>query len=153
MRSAPSCPRSSGAPSTAASAMAEVAISYKPTIVSGIALSEAIVASNVKLTCKQSQSVAISRNQSQSVAISRNPSQSVIVISRNQSSQSVAISRNQSQSVAARRHSKALTIESMNGFVEIRSPDCTSTGTVCSMYGRSRAAFSSPKNVWMAISC
>jgi hypothetical protein len=24
---------------------------------------------------------------------------------------------------------------------------------VCSMYGRSRAAFSSPKDVWMAISC
>jgi hypothetical protein len=48
---------------------------------------------------------------------------------------------------------KALTIESIKGFVEMRSPDCTSTGTVCSMYGRSRAAFSSPKDVWMAISC
>ena len=90
-------------------------------MVSGIGLSEAIVASKVKLTCNQAQSIAISRNQSQSVAICRN--------------------------------SKALTIESIKGFVEMRSPDCTSTGTVCSMYGRSRAAFSSPKDVWMAISC
>mgnify|MGYP006920775618 CR=1 FL=1 len=94
-------------------------------MVSGIGLSEAIVASKVKLTCNQSQSVAISRNPSQSITIHRNLSQSV------------AISRNL----------KALTIESIKGFVEMRSPDCTSTGTVCSMYGRSRAAFSSPKDV------
>ena len=130
-------------------------------MVSGIGLSEAIVASKVKLTYKQCerqsdaikrlQSIAIRRNPSQAVTTHRNPSQS-IAISRNPS-QSVAIRRNQSQYVEISRNLKALTIESIKGFVEIRSPDCTSTGTVCSIYGRSRAAFSSPKDVWMAISC